>query len=142
MCIAISAFLAFHFESLAASDTTDVFFGIQGIAVVALDEIGCACFSPRNPIFLVRDRPDKEIQRKSDKRSQERDHDDADDLQTEAIGPIDDIFRSPDDCDNPQKNQEDRNDIYPESDTFSSKKRSKAPRRFIKHDTDSCSHDT
>jgi len=37
MSIAISAFFAFHFEPFAASDATDIFFGIQGIAVIARD---------------------------------------------------------------------------------------------------------
>jgi len=119
MSIAISAFFAFYFESFAAGDAADIFSGIQCIAVVARDEIGSASFSPRYSVSFVGYRPEKIIERQSDKRRQKRNQQDADDLQTETICPVDDIFGHSDDSDYPQKNQEDSEDIYPERNTVS-----------------------
>jgi hypothetical protein len=61
MSIAISAFFAFYFEPFATGDTAKIFFGIQGMAVVAWNKIGSACLSPRYPISLVGDRSDEKI---------------------------------------------------------------------------------
>lgn len=141
MCIAISALLAFHFEPFAASDAADIFPRIERMAVVARDEIGCACLSPRYPIPLVGDRPDEEVERQTDQWRQEGDQQDADHLEAEAIGPVDDILGRPDDGDDPQEDEEDREDIHPQRDAADIEQRGKAPRGCIEHDTDSGSHD-
>ena len=127
MGIAVSAFFAFHFKPFAAGDAADIFSGVQCIAVVARDQIGSARFSPRYPIPLVRYRPEKEIERQSHERCEERDKQDTDHLEAEAIGPIDDVFGHPDDSNYPEENKENHNDIYPERDTAGSEQGSQAP---------------
>lgn len=117
MCITISAFFAFHLEPFAAGDTADIFFGIECIAVVARNEVRRARLSPWNPIPLIADRPDEEIERQTYQRCQKRNHQYADDLQRETIGPVNDILGSPYDDNNSEKDKENSAYIYPKRDT-------------------------
>jgi hypothetical protein len=65
MRILLTAFLAGNLEFLTAGNTAFVFFGIEGIAISAGDQIERAGFSPRDEILLIINRSDDKVQRQT-----------------------------------------------------------------------------
>ena len=113
MSVTISALFTFSLESFTASDATHIFFRIQSRTIITRNEIGCTCLSPRNSIHFVAQRPNQKIEWQSYKWCQKSNEEDTDDLQTETIGPGDNISDHSYDGNDPQKDKEDSNNIHP-----------------------------
>jgi hypothetical protein len=94
------------------------------MTIITGDKIRRTSFSPRNPIFFVRDWSDKQIERQPDQRGEKSNQDNTNDLEAETMGSIDDIFCCPYDSYHSQENKKNSNDIHPESNPFCTKQRS------------------
>lgn len=112
MRIILVTFLAFHFQSFSARDAAGIFSWIQCMAIPATGEIERSSLSPRYEILFVKDRPDDEIERQSQHRRQKGDQQDAHNLQSCIMCSGDNIFGRPDDCYDPEENQNQQNNVY------------------------------